>query len=250
MNFSNVTIGLENLTNKSIRDLHGDMENYKLLETDTKEFLIHFFRKDIASSLFVNQILMFSTKAVYDFQEHTFNYVKDYLSSLINIEGLNFSYNPDIFPFVITVSLSEMVLCNIDIFNKNVEVLEEFYFKDIVDAVEKLNNEKIALEKEYEKFNRYSIDSMEMLKDNKDINMLQSIDIIVSSTRKKKNKYKAESQQQCIAILDKIAEINMELEEYYLIESTLRKNMLSINYYQNKIVDRISRNLRYTITKN
>lgn len=250
MYFSDVTIGLENLTNKSVRELYNDMENYKLLEIDTKEFLIHFFRKDIISSLFINQIISFSPKAVCDFQEHTFNYVKDYLSNLINIEGLTFSYDPNIFPFIITVSLSEMVLCHIDIFNKNLEVLEDFYFKDIIDAVTELNNEKMALEKEYEKFSRYSLDSMELLKDNKDINMLQSIDIIISSTRKKNNKYKNESQQQCMLILDRISEINMELEEYYLIENTLRKNMLSINYYQNKIVDRISRNLRYTITKN
>lgn len=250
MNFSEIAIGLENLTNKSIRDLRSDMENYKLLETDTKEFLIHFFRKDIISSLFMNQILSFSTKAVYDFQEHTFKYVKEYFSNLINIEGLTFSYDPNVFPFIITVSLSEMILCNIDIFNKNIEVLEDYYFKDIIDAVTKLNDEKVALEKEYEKFNRYSIDSMKLLKDNKDMNMLQSIDVIVSSARKKRNKYKAESQQQCLLILDRISEINIELEDYYLIESTLRKNMLSINYYQNKIVDRISRNLRYTVTKN
>lgn len=250
MNFSDITMGLENLTAKSIRELHNDMENYKLLEIDTKEFLINFFRKDITSSLFINQIITFSPKAVCDFQEHTFNYVKDYLSNLISIEGLTFSYNPNVFPLIITVSLSEMILCNIDIFNKKVEVLEDFYFKDIIDAVEKLNNEKIELEKEYEKFNRYSIDSMELLKDNKDMNMLQSMDVIISSARKKKNKYKAQSQQQCILILDKIAEINMELEEYYLIESTLRKNMLSVNYYQSKIADRLARNLGYTVIKN
>lgn len=250
MNFSNTTMGLENLTNMNIRELQNDMENYKLLEIDTREFLIHFCRKDILSSLFINQILSFSPKAVLDFQEHTFKYVKDYLNNLINIEGISFSYAPDKFPLIITISLSEMILCNIDIFNKKIEILNEFYFKDLIDEVKKLNDEKIALEKEYEKFSRYSTDSMELLKDKKDLNMLQSMDIVISSTLIKKNKYKKESEQQCIYILDRISEINIELEEYYMIENTLRKNMTTINYYQNKIADRISSNLRYTIINN
>lgn len=250
MNFSEITLGLENLTNTNIRQLHNDMENYKLIEIDTKEFLIQFFRKDIISSLFINQILLFSPKAVYDFQEHIFNHVKDYLSNLINIEGLSFSYDPNKFPLIITVSLSEMVLCYIDIFNKNIETLDKFYFKDIIEGVSKLNDEKLNLEKEYEKYNRYYLNPMELLKDNKDIDMLKSIDIMISSARKKKNKYKKESQQQCMLILEQISKINMELEEYYLIENTLRKNMISIYYYQNKITDRISRHLRYTVTKN
>lgn len=250
MNFSNITIGLENLTNKSINELHNDMENYKLLETDTKKFLINFFRKDIISSLFINQIIQFSPKAVYDFQEHTFNYVKKYLDSLISIDGLVYSYNPNEFPFIITISLSEMVLCKINIFNKEVEVLYEFYFKDIKEIVSQLNNEKVALEKEYEKHNRYAINSMELLKDNQDMNILQSIDIIISSTKKNKNKYKNKHQQKCLLILDKIAKIKLELEDYSIIEATIRKNMISINYYQDKIVDRIVRNLNYRVIKN
>lgn len=250
MNFSEITLGLENLTNTNIKQLHYDMENYKLIEIDTKEFLIQFFRKDIMSSLFINQILLFSPKAVYDFQEHIFNHVKFYLNNLINIEGLSFSYDPNKFPLIITVSLSEMVLCHIDIFNKNIEVLDKFYFKDIIEGVSKLNDEKLNLEKEYEKYNRYYLNPMELLKDNKDTNILKSMDIMISSVRNKKNKYKKESQQQCILILEQISKINMELEEYYLIESTLRKNMMSIYYYQNKITDRMSRHLKYTVTKN
>lgn len=249
MEFSSVVLGLETLTSKNIQEMHNDMNNYKTLEIDTKEFLIHFFRKDILESLFIKQILIFGPKAVNDFQEHTFKYVREYMSSLINIDGLTFSFNPNEFPSKISIYLSEMILCNVDIYNKKVEVLDEYYFEDIIKEKQRLYNERNNLLKEYEKFNRYSINSMELLKDNKDISMLQSIDIMISSGKKKNNKYKNESKHQCMLIESKIHEIDLELEEYIMIENTLRKNMLSINYYQNRIADRLSRNLKYTIIK-
>lgn len=249
MEFSNTMLGMEKLTYQSSYELSFDLENYRLLEINTKDFLIHFFRKDILNSLFIYQIEKFSVQAVYDFQEHIFQNVKEYLNTLLNIDGLAFSYTPQPLPFIINISISGMVLCNLDIFNKKIEILNEFYFKDIFDAVNRLNEEKLVLEKEYDKNNRYSINSMEILKDNQDLNMLKSLDIMMSSV-KKNNKYKNQSQQNCEEILNKIYKINMDLEEYLLIENTLRKNMLSINYYQNKISDRISRHLHYTIIYN
>lgn len=250
MTLSNITIGIENLTDQSIRQLKIDMDNYKLIETDTKEFLIHFFRKDIQRSLFINQIANYSNKAVVDFQEHIFYYVTTYLKTLLNIEGLTFSYNRDTFPIIISISLSDLVLCNIDIFNKRIEILEEFYYKDIHDTINTLNDKKLKLEKKYEKYNLYSINSMELLKDKKNLTMIKSIDIVLSSKIKKKNKYKIEYNNKCIDILTEISNINLELNECYMIEETLRKNMLSIKYYQDRISDRICRTLYYSTIKN
>lgn len=250
MEHSDIILGLEVLTRKSIDELNRDMENYKLLETNIKDFLIHFFRKDIESSVFIRQIFMLSPKAVSDFQEHIFIHVREYFNELINIEGISFSYNPEVFPLIISISLSEMILCNIDIYGKKIEILEDYYFRDIITEINKLNNEKDELLKKYEQFNRYANNTMDLLKDNKDMNILQSIDVIISSSRKKKNKYKAENEAQCMIIESRIMEINKELEEYFLIESVLRKNMLSINYYQNKIADRLSKNLLYKVVKN
>ena len=147
MEFSNITNGLNALTEKSINELISDMNNYKLLEVDTKNFLIFFCRQNILSSLFIQQISTLGTKAIIDFQENTFNFVKVYLEQLIGIDNLTFSYNPDIYPLIISVSLSDMVLCNIDIFNKKIEILENFYFKDILECVQKLSDEKLELEK-------------------------------------------------------------------------------------------------------
>lgn len=250
MDYSNITIGLENLTNKSIKELSTDMYNYKLLEVDSGEFLKLFFRDGIENSLFIRQIYMFSPKAVQDFQENIFLNIKEYFNSLIGIEGLNFNCDVSSFPLVIDVSKSEITLCKIDIFNKKVEVLEEYYFKDVREELSRLNKELELLLEEYARFDRYSVNSMEILKDNKELGMLQSIDIMVSSARKKKNKYKMDSLNQCAIIEQRVAEINLEIEDCLLIESTIKKNMLSISYYQNKIVDRLSRNLKYSVIKN
>ena len=248
METSNIMIGLNALTEKSIKDLNYDMDNYKLLETDTKSFLIYFCRPNILSSLFIQQISNLGVKAIMDFQENTFNFVKIYLEQLIGIDNLSFSYNPNVYPLIISVSLSDMILCNIDIFNKTIEVLEDFYFKDIFSCVQKLNDEKIELEKQFNKYNEYTIDSMNILKEN-EMSFFKSLDVMTSSL-KKNNKYKAKYEQECNSILDKIYQIDTELEEYYVIEANLRKNMLHLNYYQNRIADRISRHLNYKITKN
>lgn len=248
MEYSNITIGLTALTEKNINELRYDMDNYKLLETDTKNFLIYFCRNNILSSLFMQQISNLGVKAIMDFQENTFNFVKIYLEQLIGIDDLNITYNPDVYPLILSVSISDMVLCNIDIFNKTVEILEDFYFKDIMDCVQKLNNEKLELEKQFNKYSEYAIDSMNILKEN-DMSFLKNLDIMASSL-KKNNKYKAKYEQECNDIANRIYQIDNELEEYYLIESNLRKNMMHLNYYQTRIVDRISRHLNYKVIKN
>lgn len=249
MQYSNITLGLCNLTEKSINELYNDLENYKLLETDTKLFLLNFFRKDILESLFIRQICTFSPKAIYDFQENIFINVRQYLNSMFNIEGLTFSYNKNEFPLKIEISLSEMLLCTLDIYNKRIEILEEYYFKDITNGLNKLELEKNNLLEEYSKYSRYASNNMELLKDSSDKSITKNLDIMLSSM-KKKNKYKAENLQKCLEIENRINEINLEMQEYYLIESVLRKNMMSINYYQNKISERISRNLHYEVVKN
>lgn len=248
MEFSNVTIGLNALTEKNINELRYDMDNYKLLETDTKNFLIYFCRNNILSSLFMQQISNLSMKAIMDFQENTFNFVKIYFEQLIGIDDLNITYNPDVYPLIMSISISDMVLCNIDIFNKTVEILEDFYFKDILSCVQKLNDEKLELEKQFNKYSEYAIDSMSILKEN-DMSFLKNLDIMASSL-KKNNKYKVKYEQECNDISNRIYQIDNELEEYYLIESNLRKNMMHLNYYQARIADRISRHLKYKVIKN
>lgn len=248
MEFSNVTIGLNALTEKNINELRYDMDNYKLLETDTKNFLIYFCRNNILSSLFMQQISNLSMKAIMDFQENTFNFVKIYFEQLIGIDDLNITYNPDVYPLIMSISISDMVLCNIDIFNKTVEILEDFYFKDILSCVQKLNDEKLELEKQFNKYSEYAIDSMSILKEN-DMSFLKNLDIMASSL-KKNNKYKVKYEQECNDISNRIYQIDNELEEYYLIESNLRKNMMHLNYYQTRIADRISRHLKYKVIKN
>lgn len=249
MEYSNITLGLNALTEKNINEIKYDMENYKLLETDTKNFLIHFCRKNILSSLFINQIINLGPKAIMDFQENTFIFVKDYFNQLIAIDNMSFSYNPDVYPLIISIYVSDMILCNIDIFNKNVEILENFYFKDIVEAVQKLNDEKVELETQFQKYSEYANDSMSLLKDDTNASFLKNLDIMTSSVRKK-NKYKIEYEQKCFDIINRINEINADLEEYFIIEQSLRKNMIHFSYYQNRIADRLSRHLKYTITKN
>ena len=248
MEFSNVTIGLNALTEKNINELRYDMDNYKLLETDTKNFLIYFCRNNILSSLFMQQISNLSMKAIMDFQDNTFNFVKIYFEQLIGIDDLNITYNPDVYPLIMSISISDMVLCNIDIFNKTVEILEDFYFKDILSCVQKLNDEKLELEKQFNKYSEYAIDSMSILKEN-DMSFLKNLDIMASSL-KKNNKYKVKYEQECNDISNRIYQIDNELEEYYLIESNLRKNMMHLNYYQTRIADRISRHLKYKVIKN
>ena len=248
MEFSNITIGLNALTEKNINELRYDMDNYKLLETDTKNFLIYFCRNNILSSLFMQQISNLGVKAVMDFQENTFNFVKIYLEQLIGIDDLSFTYNPNVYPLIISISISDMILCNIDIFNKTIEVLEDFYFKDIITCVQKLNDEKLELEKQFNKYNEYAIDSMSILKEN-DMSFLKNLDVMASSL-KKNNKYKAMYEKECSEIANRIYQIDNELEEYYLIESNLRKNMMHLNYYQTRISDRISRHLNYKVIKN
>lgn len=248
MEFSNVTIGLNALTEKNINELRYDMDNYKLLETDTKNFLIYFCRNNILSSLFMQQISNLGMKAIMDFQENTFNFVKIYFEQLIGIDDLNITYNPDVYPLIMSISISDMVLCNIDIFNKTVEILEDFYFKDILSCVQKLNDEKLELEKQFNKYSEYAIDSMSILKEN-DMSFLKNLDIMASSL-KKNNKYKVKYEQECNDISNRIYQIDNELEEYYLIESNLRKNMMHLNYYQTRIADRISRHLKYKVIKN
>lgn len=248
MEFSNITIGLNALTEKNINELRYDMDNYKLLETDTKNFLIYFCRNNILSSLFMQQISNLGMKAVMDFQENTFNFVKIYFEQLIGIDDLNITYNPDVYPLIMSISISDMVLCNIDIFNKTVEILEDFYFKDILSCVQKLNDEKLELEKQFNKYSEYAIDSMSILKEN-DMSFLKNLDIMASSL-KKNNKYKVKYEQECNDIANRIYQIDNELEEYYLIESNLRKNMMHLNYYQTRIADRISRHLNYKVIKN
>ena len=224
------------------------MDNYKLLETDTKNFLIYFCRNNILSSLFMQQISNLGMKAIMDFQENTFNFVKIYFEQLIGIDDLNITYNPDVYPLIMSISISDMVLCNIDIFNKTVEILEDFYFKDILSCVQKLNDEKLELEKQFNKYSEYAIDSMSILKEN-DMSFLKNLDIMASSL-KKNNKYKVKYEQECNDISNRIYQIDNELEEYYLIESNLRKNMMHLNYYQTRIADRISRHLNYKVIKN
>lgn len=248
MEFSNITIGLNALTEKNINELRYDMDNYKLLETDTKNFLIYFCRNNILSSLFMQQISNLGIKAIMDFQENTFNFVKIYFEQLIGIDDLNITYNPDVYPLIMSISISDMVLCNIDIFNKTVEILEDFYFKDILSCVQKLNDEKLELEKQFNKYSEYAIDSMSILKEN-DMSFLKNLDIMASSL-KKNNKYKVKYEQECNDISNRIYQIDNELEEYYLIESNLRKNMMHLNYYQTRIADRISRHLNYKVIKN
>ena len=248
MEFSNITIGLNALTEKNINELRYDMDNYKLLETDTKNFLIYFCRNNILSSLFMQQISNLGMKAIMDFQENTFNFVKIYFEQLIGIDDLNITYNPDVYPLIMSISISDMVLCNIDIFNKTVEILEDFYFKDILSCVQKLNDEKLELEKQFNKYSEYAIDSMSILKEN-DMSFLKNLDIMASSL-KKNNKYKVKYEQECNDISNRIYQIDNELEEYYLIESNLRKNMMHLNYYQTRIADRISRHLNYKVIKN
>lgn len=248
MEFSNITIGLNALTEKNINELRYDMDNYKLLETDTKNFLIYFCRNNILSSLFMQQISNLGMKAIMDFQENTFNFVKIYFEQLIGIDDLNITYNPDVYPLIMSISISDMILCNIDIFNKTVEILEDFYFKDILSCVQKLNDEKLELEKQFNKYSEYAIDSMSILKEN-DMSFLKNLDIMASSL-KKNNKYKVKYEQECNDISNRIYQIDNELEEYYLIESNLRKNMMHLNYYQTRIADRISRHLNYKVIKN
>ena len=248
MEFSNITIGLNALTEKNINELRYDMDNYKLLETDTKNFLIYFCRNNILSSLFMQQISNLGMKAIMDFQENTFNFVKIYFEQLIGIDDLNITYNPDVYPLIMSISISDMILCNIDMFNKTVEILEDFYFKDILSCVQKLNDEKLELEKQFNKYSEYAIDSMSILKEN-DMSFLKNLDIMASSL-KKNNKYKVKYEQECNDISNRIYQIDNELEEYYLIESNLRKNMMHLNYYQTRIADRISRHLNYKVIKN
>ena len=94
----------------------------------------------------------------------------------------------------------------------------------------------------------YAIDSMSILKEN-DMSFLKNLDIMASSL-KKNNKYKVKYEQECNDISNRIYQIDNELEEYYLIESNLRKNMMHLNYYQTRIADRISRHLKYKVIKN
>lgn len=249
MEYSSITLGLNALTEKNINEMKYDMDNYKLLETDTKNFLIYFCRKNILSSLFVTQIVNLGPKAVMDFQENTFIFVKDFLNELIAIDNMKFSYNPDVYPLIISVYVSDMILCNIDIFNKNIEVLDNFYFKDIIEAVQKLNDEKIELENQFAKYSEYANNSMSLLKEDSNASFLKNLDIMTSSVRKK-NKYKVEYEQKCFEIIERINEINVDLEEYFIIEQNLRKNMIHFSYYQNRIIDRLSRHLKYTVTKN
>ena len=128
----------------------------------------------------MQQISNLSMKAIMDFQENTFNFVKIYFEQLIGIDDLNITYNPDVYPLIMSISISDMVLCNIDIFNKTVEILEDFYFKDILSCVQKLNDEKLELEKQFNKYSEYAIDSMSILKEN-DMSFLKNLDIMASS---------------------------------------------------------------------
>lgn len=249
MKYSNILLGLEKLTSTSINEMHTDMYNFKLIETDTEEFLIQFCRKNIIDSLFIYQIVNYSEQAKNDFQEYIFHYVTEYLKLLINIDGLTFNYNQNEFPLIIQVLWSNLEICQIDIFNKKVEILEEIYFKEINDSIDSLNKKKIELEKEYEKFNKYSINPVEIIKDDNDLHLLQKTDIILAKYRKK-NKYKIKNYNKCVEILNQISEIDLEINEYLLMEESLRKNMLSITYNQNKISDRLSNHLKYKIIKN
>lgn len=250
MNFSNTVAGISKLTDSSIRQLNSDLENYMLSETNTKEFLIYFFRNNIENSLFVKQILNFGEKALLDFQEHIFIQSTSYFKELVNIDGLSFSYDKNIFPLVIDVSISKIILCKIYVFEKKIEVLENFYFKDIRENIEKLRIEKEKLLDEYMKLQKYENNTLDLIKDDTNSTMLKSVDILVASMRKNKNKYKIELQNRCVDIEIRVHNIDLEIEEYLLIEASIKKSMLSIGFYQNKICDRIVRNLNYTTYKN
>lgn len=249
MSYSNITMGLENLTFKNIVELERDLEVYKMLETNPEVFLKMFFRPNIESSLFITQIKKFSEKAMWDFQENILIHTEEYFKKIIGIDGIEIKGDIKKFPLVLSVYKLDIELVKIYIYDKKVVILENCFFEDIYKDIETLEKRKALLLEEYNKYYRYSVNSMEMLKDDTDMKFIKTVDIAISSLRKNKNKYKMESNQKCLELEEEINSVDIDIEDLLSIEQDIRKNLLSISYYQSKISDRLNKYLNYNIYK-
>lgn len=249
MKYSEITNSLENLTLESHYILNQDLENFKLLETDTYEFIRNFFRPNILNSYFIFQVYNLGQEAVYDFQTHMHSYLEQYIKKITGISDINYNYNTYEINSVIELSLGDLPLCYIDLYNKQILKLDKYYYAEIDSEIELLLKEKEIVEQKYEKANKYSNNPLLLLKE--DNSGLEKLNVLVSSASPiKKNKYKKQFNNESQELLEALISINDSIDSCLLSKSILEKQIINSRYIQSRIIDRITSKLKFTIIEN
>ena len=208
--------------------IENSYKAFEFIDTDFRLFLETFFEEDATENSFLLRIFSESDEKLRYFQDFILERTCKYLKSIINVNGLTYSYNSSkTFPDI-EIKTGDILLVSINVFYKEVTVYENNYLKDIVKNIEKKEKKKQKLEAKYENlFNKYGNQSL-----------VQSV-VAIGTGKSKKIKTKVEE------ITYAILELEEEISYLKAQKIQLEKEFQDIQYIQDRIKSRILSKLNY-----
>lgn len=214
------------------------------IDSDFKYFLINFFRTDVSKNLLLTKIFYDSPESMFKFQEILFEKSSDFFSKLLNIDGLEFYYDANVPLSYIDLILADTKIASINIFHKELILYEGMFFEEIDNGINKKSKEIDSLMFELNKLTQgFNNNSIFSYNDNKSLSQ-NMLDNTLFKKRARKDKIRD------FEILRyQIIEAEKDLHELTLTREILMKNLLNIQYFQDKIQSRIITHLNYKINK-
>lgn len=213
------------LDSKKELDLSYDAIN--LVDIDFKRFLLDFFYNDTNKNLFLTRIFYEGESSIKSFQEYIFKKCTVYFYNLFNIDDLSFRYDSSIPLSNIDIVLSDSIIASINIYYKSVILHESSFFEVIDEGI--LEKEKKI--KELNKKYNHNLKNINDSKFNKFINKSKNKEIINNIEM----------------ISNELLYAEDELSELLITRNIIERNMVNIKYFQDKISNRITRDLKYNV---
>lgn len=237
---------MRDITYTTQNSLANSLEIFLEIENDTKNFLNNFFQGEVNKNFFLTQVFYYGDECIYKFQEKVFYEAVKYFTTLINIEGAIFSYNSSIFMSNIAVIVEETEICHIDIFRKQIILINQSYFTEIDNRINELEESNTKLSKQIAKETSYYKNPTKKIRNNHKSTLQSSIKLIGNKTIMK-GKFKKE-QREIINNLSLELSLNEDkISKLLITRFSMEKNMQNIQYYQHRVVERVTSNLKYSI---
>lgn len=235
---------MEHAYSKAKSSIDDSFFALSFIETDFKYFLVNFFRDDINKNLFLTQVFYDNENSMNDFQSYVFNKATIYFSKLISIDGLSFYYDASLPLSSIDLILSDTKIASINIFYKELILYEGVFFEEIDKGIERKARERDKLVDTYNN-QVQSLNNFSLLSDSSNSNIAKS----ALNNTIFKNRTKKERLMNLDSLNMEILQIEDEISELMITKQLLIKNMNNIQYFQEKIQNRVGFNLKYRVTK-
>lgn len=217
---------MDYIYNKSKNEIDMSYNYLLLAETDFNAFLSNFFYGDTNKNMFLTGIFYEGPEFIKDFQDYIFKKSQLYFYDLFKIDGLKIEFNSSV-PFSnLDVILSDSKIASINIYYKTLILYKNTFFQVIDEGINEKNNQISILTKEY----NIAVNNLNNMKFGKFIN---------------KNKEKELMKIEMMGA--DLLNLENELSELLITRKIIEKNLVNVEYFQEKIFKRLKNKLNYNV---